>query len=357
MTRWSNGKDGFAAPGGSLLAPRSSFAAPSAGFDLNPAPAPAHAWSQLTTTGAPPSIRGFHAACYVPTRSSMFVLGGSTDATNAIDSTLYELSDAGAWSTPTVSGTAPAKRFSHTMVYDDTNDCVYVIGGYDAGYLNPVGSAQVFKLVVATMTWSSIGAPNRPAYGSFLSSGAYLGGAANKIVWWPGNPQTTGAPTDTAFGNSPPTTSGGAATTWSAFASTKPAARNSAIVIADITRQKFALIGGNNLDTKTHESNGTATNGWTDVTGSITGHYTAREGGCGAWCATFGAMIFGGDDGTNRLTATEFYDGSAWTAPAQSVEPSARGRASLVWSSGASRFVLFGGDAAAGYKNDVWVYS
>ena len=70
---------------------------------------------------------------------------------------------------------------------------------------------------------------------------------------------------------------------------------------------------------------------------------TVRNNGVGA--------AHGGVD----IQSTQLYDGATWLTPTIA-EPTARYGASLAWSGGTNRFVLFGGaETGGGALNDVWV--
>ncbi len=314
----------------------------------------AHGWAQMTTSGAPPSARWYMGAAYVPALGGTVFMGGTNDGSHAVDATVYFLSDAGAWSTLATTGPGPAKRWGGGFVFDGV-DKLHLIGGYDLGgilgsFFNFPTPAAHWILDVNTLAWSDVTSGVVSIDCGVYSSACY-GAADNLIAYWTG--QGTTGPTDTVWLLAPPST------IWANHAS-GPSARNFASMAYDEVRGKFVFANGNaagpSQPTDTWEL-ASAAAAWVDVSGGVAGASLGGQGRCMCWSPTFGVMAFGGATAqVNRQQ--QFYDGATWTAPVDDAAgPSARQIASMVWSSGLGKFILFGGqDAGAVNLNDVWTY-
>ncbi len=177
-----------------------------------------------------------------------------------------------------------------------------------------------------------------------------------RILWWPGL-KSPGVLTDRSsiYVESP-------SHTWALMTSPPgPTARNQTCMVFDDNRSLFILSNGSDgtLVTDTWETAGNVADPttWHDVTGSITGTPFPREGAGAAWAPAFGMMVFGGSNGVGTVYAkTQFYDGTHWTTPSLSLEPSARWLPSAVYNSTTKKFIIFGGQAAGGVNlNDTWI--
>ena len=93
------------------------------------------AWTQLATTGTPPTARWGHSAIYDPVRDRMLVFGGYDGHVFGNDVWSLNLSGSPAWTQLTPSGTAPSGRWEHTTIYDPVRDRMILYGGanFDPG--------------------------------------------------------------------------------------------------------------------------------------------------------------------------------------------------------------------------------
>jgi hypothetical protein len=94
----------------------------------------APAWTELTPTGAPPSVRSGHSAIYDPVHDRMVIFGGSYyEYSTHYLYDVWELSLAGApaWTELTPTGAPPMGRDSHSAIYDPVRDRMVVFGGYN----------------------------------------------------------------------------------------------------------------------------------------------------------------------------------------------------------------------------------
>ncbi|XP_078064437.1 multiple epidermal growth factor-like domains protein 8 [Mustelus asterias] len=169
-------------------------------------------WSQeVQAQGPGPSARYFHAATSIPSRDTMYVLGGLTDSGVASDFWLFDMTrrqwtegksdillpvaghtltqcrnstllliggyspkngfnnkllgykiDSGTWSISQATGTAPTGLYGHSTVYHEATDALYVFGGYRF-YLESVSaSRELYSLYLPNLTWSLLA----PSYGT-----------------------------------------------------------------------------------------------------------------------------------------------------------------------------------------------
>jgi hypothetical protein len=84
-------------------------------------------WTTLTPTGAP-SRRYGHSAVYDQNATKMYVFGGF-DGTNALNDT-YVYTAGANWTTVTLTGSVPARRYNHSAVYDPVTKEMFIFGGY-----------------------------------------------------------------------------------------------------------------------------------------------------------------------------------------------------------------------------------
>jgi len=131
------------------------------------------AWSQLPTTGAPPSDEVLSSAIYDPVRDRMLVWGGANLNLTIASFELYELNfnrhgQASTWSAVQQYGNEPAQRFAHSAIYDPIGDRMIVFGGQD-GNTPPTIYGDTWELLLSGPPgrsypfWSqlsSVGAPS-----------------------------------------------------------------------------------------------------------------------------------------------------------------------------------------------------
>ncbi len=131
------------------------------------------AWTELTTTGTPPSLRLFVAYTYDSTRNRLVVYGGQPgDFVSPALVDLHALDVAtGVWTQLSDgSGSAPSGRFSGSLVYDSAADRYLLFGGHaDPGVAN-----DTWAFDPTTDTWSE-----------FRGADSFTGGALGCM----GNPR------------------------------------------------------------------------------------------------------------------------------------------------------------------------
>lgn len=126
------------------------------------------AWIALSPQNTPPSARAGHAAAYDPDEGVMIVVGGDEDPANCGG----ERADAWmlhgatglttpAWSQISTSGTPPSARVHHGAAFDQASGRLLVVGGDACG----VGNTEVWHLndaVAGPATWSLLAPTQSP---------------------------------------------------------------------------------------------------------------------------------------------------------------------------------------------------
>eukprot|EP00434_Breviolum_minutum_P032353 symbB.v1.2.028609.t3/scaffold3047.1/size65006/2 len=91
----------------------------------------ANRWNQLSPSGTAPTVRIGHTAVWSDVADGMYVFGGYIYPRKRLNDSYFYDRQANRWSQLSPSGTAPAARRSHTSVWSDVADGMYVFGGYD----------------------------------------------------------------------------------------------------------------------------------------------------------------------------------------------------------------------------------
>jgi hypothetical protein len=120
----------------------------------------ANAWSQVTTSGAAPSARANAAAVVDAGKHQLIVFGGNTSTSGLTftpESDTYAMDLAsGAWRAIATSGTKPPAREFHAMAIDPDGRVAYLFSGGDANAFQGPFLADVWKLDLASETWSQV---------------------------------------------------------------------------------------------------------------------------------------------------------------------------------------------------------
>jgi uncharacterized repeat protein (TIGR02543 family) len=106
-------------------------------------------WVQLAPAGTPPSPRDAPGFLYDPVRGRMLVIAGNA---NVPPNDVWQLSLSGtpAWSQVATTGTPPSGRFGFTTIYDPVRDRVLLFGGYP--FTN-----ELWELALSgTPTWTKL---------------------------------------------------------------------------------------------------------------------------------------------------------------------------------------------------------
>ena len=123
------------------------------------------AWTQLTPAGPPPSPRNVFGFAYDAGRDRMVIFGG-WDGANLSDSWALDLTAGGAWS-PIPTAALPSARRGCYAAYDDAGDRLVMFGGFDIGTRDDVWALSF----TGTPEWTSL------TVGGIAPSRRYGGGA------------------------------------------------------------------------------------------------------------------------------------------------------------------------------------
>lgn len=91
----------------------------------------ANAWSNLQPTGSVPAKRAGHSLVYDPVSKRMILFGGWNGTVGYNDTWAYDPA-ANAWTNLRPSGSRPAARDSHGMSYDPVSKLMVLFGGWNA---------------------------------------------------------------------------------------------------------------------------------------------------------------------------------------------------------------------------------
>lgn len=142
-------------PGDNCMYVHGGFeAGPTAVNDMFKLDCDTDAWSEVTLSGTPPAVRGYHAGCLIGT-TVLSVCGGVKYGPSVYysASTYYNITlSTGVCAEVVGGGVGPSAREGHTFVYDGSANC-YVIGGDVNGEFT---TPTCYKLVRGTATWSAI---------------------------------------------------------------------------------------------------------------------------------------------------------------------------------------------------------
>jgi hypothetical protein len=308
----------------------------------------APAWAQLTPAGTPPSVRCEQSAIYDPVRDRMLVFGGVNPFLNDV----WELSLAGApaWTELAPTGTLPGERASHGAVYDPVRDRMVVFGGIGYTY-STLNDAWSLSLADAP-AWTQLTPPaaryiqsaiHDPVRDRMVVFGGRLYSTYFDDVW---SLSLTDAPA------------------WAPLApvGTPPSARYSHSAIYDPVRDRMIVFGGYRpYLNDVWELSLAGTPAWTQLapTGTPPGPRAAHS-------AIYDPVrdrmvVFAGYEYSvgafNDVWELSLSGTPTWTqlAPA-GTPPDARRYASAIYDPGRDRMVVFGGYGMA-YLNDVWELS
>ena len=308
-------------------------------------------WTHLATSGVGPSNRDYASAIYDPVRDRMLVFGGNDGAT---DNDLYALSLGASptWTQIVAPGAVPAPRLAHFAAYDPGSDAMIVVGGAFAPgvYFNDVHVLQLSG--AGSPQWSQPTATGDPLPAAH-SRGAAFVPTVGKIVCHGGTDDQSKSETDEIE-------VAGATFTSDAIQGVVTG-RDGYTLVVDPVRRRMILHGGETAtsgllgDVLTMPLDGPGV--WSEP--CILGpHPSARHGHAAAYDPIRGGMyVFGGFDGAyrNDLSMLLLDSPMEWgPAPTSGTPPEARDYASLVYDSARDRLVMFGGNDANTYLNDVW---
>jgi hypothetical protein len=322
------------------------------------------AWTQLTPSGTLPIQRSRHSAIYDPVRDCMVVFGGYDESSSLDDVWALSLVGTPAWTELTTSGTPPTARGTHSAIYDPVRDCMVVFGGWDGSGASSFNDVWALTLV-GTPAWTELTPSGTPPIARGTHSAIYDPVRDRMVVFggWDGSGASSfndvwalslaGTPAWTQL-----TPSG----------STPPSGRTAPNAIYDPVRDRMVVFGGYYYDGSLHYFNDVwalslaGTPAWTELTPSGTPP-RARYAHSAIYDPVRDRMVvFGGCDDymgsyLNDVWALSLAGAPAWTELTPlGTPPSARRYHSAIYDSVRDRIVVFGGYSGS-YLNDIWALS
>ena len=307
------------------------------------------AWTALSPTGTPPSVRAWHSAIYDPVRDRMVVFGGYRTQTPSNDVWELSLADTLTWKALVPAGTPPSGRYGHTANYDPSSDRMVVYGGYDGSLMRN----DVWALSLAgTTAWTAM-TPSGTAPSPRMCHSAVFDPLRGRLVFFGGY--------DGYAHNDVWTLALAGVPAWTAL-STPPSARTAQSAIYDSVHGRMVMFGGNGSAGFCNEvwalSSAGAPN-WVALTptGTPPG---ARSHHSAIYDPVRDRMVvFGGWDGSlffNDVWALSLAGPPGWTALAPiGTPPSARSYQSAMYDPVGDRMVVLWGWDGTTFCNDAWV--
>jgi hypothetical protein len=110
-------------------------------------------WTKLAPTGTKPAARHAHNMIYDPVRDRVVIFGGRDVIGPRNDVWALSLSDSLAWMQLVPSGTPPTAREHAAAIYDPLRDRMIVFGGFDG---KPTWNGDVWELTFSPLAWNKI---------------------------------------------------------------------------------------------------------------------------------------------------------------------------------------------------------
>ena len=193
-------------------------------------------WSLVS----PPKARFGQTVVHDPVRDRLILFGGSFSLSGANttfrDVWTLELSGDPVWTNVVTSGTPPASRYGHSMVYDPVRDRLIVFGGYDnVGFFNDVWELSLSS----SPAWAALSPTGTPPSGRYGQVAAY-DPVGDRLLVFGG--QTTGV----TLLNDLWSLSLSGTPAWAPLvpAGTPPLTRRGASWVWDAARERLVLFGG-----------------------------------------------------------------------------------------------------------------
>jgi hypothetical protein len=334
------------------------------------------AWTNLSPSGTPPSVRESAAVAYDSTNNVLVIYGGDGNSVDFGD--VWTLSNANGtggtpqWTLLSPTGAAPMARTGVSAIYDSVHDRMTIFGGF-------------YKTVTLTDTWVlsfANGIGGTPAWTKMTPTGtapslgyysAVYDSTANAMYVFAGSSSATKlGGDDHAFILS---NANGIGT--SAWTRGGPATRYAQSTFYDSVSNGMFVFGGQHALTNTNFSdywelgNAIGSNNlkWTLVV--VKGTHPASRGGHIALydSGSNRMMMFGGEKGFPGACANDYWIMTGannvvgakptWVSETISgTHPAARAHHSGVYDPTTNSLIVFGGyDCTSNYFNDVWVLS
>jgi hypothetical protein len=277
----------------------------------------APSWTKLTPSGGPPAARANHTGVYDPATNRMIVYGGD-DAANPTPNVFGDvwvlsnangLGGAPAWTPLSPTGGPPSLRTGHDAVYDAAGNRMIVFGG-DSNPPCGAGLNDVWVLSHAnglggTPTWSQLAPAGGPpsarahaiaSYDAATNRMTVVGGltpcgAGNNEMWVLADANGIGAPTWTQLspGGSPPSP-------WSLQSGVYDPSADRLTVFGGVISGSFT----NTVLTLTDGNGDSGTQTWVDLV-PTSGPPDARSNHSAVQAGNHRMIVFGGLGASGRL--------------------------------------------------------
>jgi hypothetical protein len=313
-------------------------------------------WENIATTGSAPATRTHAKALFLPDDNLLYVtcgmpyFQGKSSDTYVLDLTTK------IWSKVTTTGTPPAGGGDGSGVEDRTNKKLYYIDTLQGG---KYGNVKVFN--AQDNTWTTLETTGTPPVA--VNGAAALDTKANRILYFGGEYFDAG----NIFLNDIYALDLGTMV-WSKLSprNEPPAGRYNCSAVYNSVNDLFVLFGGETAQWISDEfwQANMERNAWQVVPSPSPIKPTARTSGSMCYDEIGNRIfLFGGSTGSACLNSLDIFDfkKSSWSPPDidQTSLPSERAGASMVFYSPDAQdelpyLLIFGGDANAATKNDVW---
>jgi hypothetical protein len=156
---------------------------------------PTLAWTKITTTGNAPSARSSLAAVYSPATKEMILFGGNASSDGLAFSPLADVwaldLASGAWRQVTTSGAAPKARLFHAAAIDESSKRMYVYGGGDANAFTGPFFGDLWSLDLASGAWQEESAGGAGAPEGRINAALTFDAKAGRVLLFGGHDDDT----------------------------------------------------------------------------------------------------------------------------------------------------------------------
>jgi uncharacterized protein (TIGR03437 family) len=333
-------------------------------------------WSQVTTTGGPPSARSSHTAIFDFATAQMLIFGGTGSTGNLSDLWSLQKSQSNAlqWTQLTPSGLLPTARHGHSAVYDSTNSRMMVFGGATGGASTCANDVWVLSNANGgngTPAWSQLSPTGTAPAPRSLHSAVYDPTTNSMIVFGGSNCLTNGSQlyNDVWILSNANGMGGTPAWTQLSLTGSAPASRDAPTAVYDSAGNHMIVFGGlgvvpsyfNDVWILSNANNTGGTPSWAQL--STTGAQISQRAGHSAiYDATTNRMtVFGGAGNSGQNSDTWVLSNAngvggtpGWTQiDTSGSAPAARVLHTAVY--GPNAMIVFGGQSSGPtYLNDTW---
>jgi len=337
-------------------------------------PLDAQTWTQLSTTGGPPSARAWASAVLDPATNKMIMSSGTLLGSDFND--VWSLSTSGSpqWTQLAPAGSLPPARLGQSGVYDSTNSRIMMFGGGLAPSTTCANDVWVLSnanSVSGTPTWTQLNPTGGPPAPRIFHSAVYDPSSNGMIVFGGNDCVASGGQyyndvwvlsNANGLGGSP---------VWTQLSlSSGPSVRQGVAAAYDSVSNRLIVFGGWNGTVALNDvwvlSNANGLGGtpaWTQLAPTNGTAIPTRDFASAVYDPASNRMtVFGGLNVGQLLNDTwtlSFANGlggtPAWTQMSTSTPPTAREAQTTVYDSAGNRMIIFGGTDASGDLNQTWV--